>query len=80
MILINAYNNIMARINCLKSGDNTVELPENYFDILTQTTEELYSKLKTNEDTYKVLEKFVLLTFLTAGNGYYLYQRNEFKI
>ena len=80
MILMNVYNNIMARMNSLKSGDSTVKLPENYFDILTQATEDLYTKLKNNEDTYKILEKFVLLTFLTTGNGYYLYQRKEFNI
>jgi hypothetical protein len=80
MILNNAYSNIIVRMNAIKGGDNTVTFPEKYFDKLTEVTEELYTKLKNDEDTYEVLEKFVLLTFLTTGNGYYLYQRGNLKI
>ena len=76
-VLINAFKSIMGRIT---SGDPVIKFPEGYFDKLTKLTEDLYDKLKKDEEIYQILEKFALLTFLTAGNGYYLNQRDEIKI
>ncbi|MHB8109745.1 MAG: hypothetical protein ACYDHW_06905 [Syntrophorhabdaceae bacterium] len=74
------YNNTKARLQAIKSGDNAVKLPAEYFDSLISLTEELYTKLKNDEDIYETLEKVVLLIFITTGNGYYLYERGIFKI
>ncbi len=80
MILSSVYNNIKARLQAIKNGDNAVKFPAEYFASLLLYTEELYTKLKNDEDIYGTLEKMVILTFLTTGNGYYLYERGYFKI
>ena len=80
MILNTVYINASARIIAFKGGDKTIKLPDDYFDKLAQITEELYAKLKNDENSYEILEKFALLTFLTTGNGYYLYERGFFNI
>lgn len=79
-ILNNAHGNIMARLQAIKSGDPVVQFQENYFDKLTQYVEILAQQIERNEDTYKTLEQIALLTFLTTGNGYYLFKKGIIKI
>lgn len=80
LVLNTAYANVSARIQAIKGGDPVVELPEEYFDALTNCVEALASQIEKREDTYKTLEKIASLTFVSTGGGFYLYQKGILKI
>jgi len=80
IIITSAYSAILERLNAIKGGNLVIEFPEGFFDKLADASEDLIEKIKNNEDTYKALEKIGVLTFLTTGNGYYLFQKGSFKI
>lgn len=80
LILNNAHSNFNARIQAIKGGDPVVELSDEYFDALTNCVEALASQIEKDEDTYKTLERIALLTFLTTGNGFYLFQKGILRI
>ncbi len=76
--VVNAtYNNINSR---LKNPEKVVKIPDDLFEKLENTTNELLNTLKQNKNLYEVLKKFILLAYVTSGNGYYLYQRGLLKI
>jgi len=79
-ILTSAYNNINMRLNALKGGETVVQFPESFFDKLIEIVEELTERIEKNEDTYTTMEKIAILTFITTGNGYYLFEKNIIKI
>jgi len=77
-VILNAvYSNLISRID---NPDDVIKLPENIFNKLQTTTEELYNTIEKNKDLYEPLKKFSLLTFVTTGNGYYLYKKGLLKI
>lgn len=79
-VLSSAHATILARIQAIKAGDNTIVLKDNFFDSLTQSVEELMKRLKSDKDVYDVLEKIAVLTFVTTGNGYYLLRKGTINI
>jgi hypothetical protein len=79
LVLNNAYGNISARVQAIKTGDIVVQLSNEYFSLLAGYVEVLSNQIEADEDTYKTLEKIALLTFLTTGNGYYLFQKGVIK-
>jgi hypothetical protein len=80
LVTTTAYNTILARLNAIKSGELIIKLPQGFFDKLVDASQDLIEKIKNDEDTYKALEKISVLTFLTTGNGYYLFEKGSFKI
>ena len=79
-ILNNAYGNIKARIDSIKSGDQLVMFPEDYFEKLTEYVQRLANQIEKNDDLGDTLQKITVLTFLTTGNGYYLFKKGMLKI
>lgn len=79
-ILSNAYANISVRFQAIKAGEGTIKFPDDYFEKLTEYTEELTNKIRKDQAVYETLIKISLLTFVTSGNGAYLYERLKFKL
>lgn len=77
MVTNMAYNAINSR---LANPDKVIQIPPEIFDKLIETIEEFKNVIEKSENLYEVLKKFVLLGFVTSGNGYYLYQRKLLKI
>jgi len=76
-----AYNQIQQRIVLIKSGQQpTIGLPNNLFSVLQEMIEELASLVEKGEPTYTLLEKMMVLSYSTSGNGFYLFQKGELKI
>ena len=81
LVLNASYTTINNRINAIVMGKDTlIEIPDNLFDKLYDVLEELTQKIRDDEDTYLVLQKFASLAYVTTGNGYYLYQKGILKI
>ncbi|WP_135604097.1 hypothetical protein [Methanococcoides sp. NM1] len=74
-VLNTSYNVILGRINANMSGDNTIVISNDFFDELSKCLESLENRIRTDKDTYDVLEKIINLTFTIDGNGYYLVQK-----
>jgi len=77
MVTNATYNTFNLR---LVTPDKVIEIPPEIFEKLTEVTEEFKNAIEKNKNLYEVLKKFVLLGFVTSGNGYYLYQRKLLKI
>jgi hypothetical protein len=80
-VMEGTYNSIMSRMGSIKSGQSTVvTFHENFGSALIKITrdikENFYNKPKRNQ----ALQKLVLLSFTTTGNGFYLSQKNKFDL
>ena len=62
------------------SIDKPVKLEQEHFNVLAKISKELGEKIEEKKDVNETLKKFVLLTYLTTGNGYYLLQKGTIKI
>jgi len=77
LVLNATYTNIKSRLD---NPENTIKVPKEIFNSLVIATEELYDAIEKDKSLYEPLKKFSLLTFVTTGNGYYLYQKGLLKI
>ena len=81
LVLELSYNTINDRVNRIVLGkDATVQLVDGFFDKLAEKIGALADCVKTDEDTYRVLEAITTLTYTTTGNGYYLYTKGLIEI
>jgi hypothetical protein len=80
LVLNSAYGTILTRLQAMKAGDQTILMRDDFFEKLTKALEELTQRIKTNTDIYDVLERIVMLSYITTGNGYYLLKRGLARI
>jgi len=81
LVLNTSFSLINDRINAIVLGKDTlVEIPDNFFDRLCNALEELARNIAEDEDTYTVLQRIATISYLTTGNGYYLYQKGDLEI
>ncbi|MBW1726613.1 MAG: hypothetical protein JRJ62_03320 [Deltaproteobacteria bacterium] len=63
-----------------KGGDTVVLLFQEQFDELIEGAKEFADKIKNKKDFNNTLKKFVVLSYSTTGNGYYLMQKGLLKV
>ncbi len=75
---------LSGRVSSIQSGDRNVELPQEFFPALEKAGEEIATYVASGkqpkEVLYGALERIAELTFLSTGNGYYLYLRGKIKV
>lgn len=79
-VLLFSYTQISQRLTHIISGDKVIAFPADFFDRLTTYLIQLESTIRNNEDSYAVLEKIIVLTYIINGNGYYMYQVGKLKL
>ena len=80
-VLRTTHDTFQSRLSSIKQGgDITVELSNEQFVMLSKLSKELAQTLKKNQDIDDTLKKFVILSYSTTGNGYYLMQKEVLKI
>ena len=79
-VLSTSYTQMRARSDQIMAGDRLITPPENFFDKISIYLKQLEDKIRNNEDTYTVLEKIAVSTYLLEGNGYYLHQKDRIKL
>lgn len=79
-ILRSTHETFIQRLRAIQTGDTTIPFTQELSDKLVKLTQELGEKIKNNGDIDDTLKKFVILSFLTSGNGYYLWQKEKFDI
>ena len=83
VLLNGAYNTINARAAAISQGrDRAINIPEGLFDSLNEVLEELAGNIETDneQDIFRNLQKIANLTYVTTGNGYYLYQKGLLQL
>lgn len=73
-VLSGSYNQISHRVAQMsKKEDKPISIPENLFDKLQHELEMLGEKIEMDKPVYAELENIVNLSYVTTGNGFYLY-------
>jgi hypothetical protein len=80
LVLANAHATILARVQAMRSGDNTIQLSEDFFEKLTSLVDELTKRIASGKDAYDILEKIGVLTYTSTGNGYYLFRKGVLEL
>lgn len=76
MALQVTYSAANNRVGAMAGGrERGPRLPDNFFEMLIEATRALANVVETRRDAdlCKVLGRFAELSYLTTGNGYYLY-------
>ena len=80
-ILNQTHKAFLGRLQAItKGGEAIIPLHEEHFKKLSTVTKELAKKIEKDEGISEILKKFVILSFTTTGNGYYLQQKGLLKI
>lgn len=83
LVLQTTYERINSRLNSLVSGmDKAIDFPDVIFDklpdIVIQLAEQIHSCSQIGINNK--LEEIATLSYLTTGNGYYLFQKGLLKV
>ncbi len=76
-----AHQAVTTRVNALANRQEIgIQLPPNYFNLLGDTIADLAERIEANQSVYDVLERLSVLTYVTTGNGYYLYEKGTLTL
>jgi hypothetical protein len=69
-----SHQSINNRLNMIRSGEEIVPIPEDFFEKLEDVVSEIQMKIRDKKDgeVYTNLEELVCLSFSTTGPGYYM--------
>ena len=80
-ILRSTHDALLSRLKAIEQlRDSTILLSDKQFDKLSILSKELAGKINKTKDMDETLKKFVMLSFSTTGNGYYLMQKGCYKL
>lgn len=79
-VLSASYNQMRMRVDQIVAGDRLITPPENFFGKISIYLQQLEDKIRNSEDTYIILEKIAISSYLLDGNGHYLYQKGWMKL
>ncbi len=80
-ILRSTHDAFLSRLKSIEQlRDSTILLSDKQFDKLSILSKELAGKINKTKDMDETLKKFVMLSFSTTGNGYYLMQKGCYKL
>jgi len=80
LVFNSAYATINARIAAIKTGDPTIEIPEDFFPKLAMTINDFADKIDRKMDTFEILQRVAELSYISTGNGFYLFQKGLLKL
>jgi len=80
-VMNNSYQLLRARSDTVVLGrDTTIDFPDGFFDRLCSLLEELADNIENNRDLYQTLQNISCLSYISTGNGYYLFQKGILTI
>ncbi len=80
-ILRATHDAFLSRLKAIEQlRESTVLLNDKQFEKLTFLSKELAINIGKTKEMDETLKKFVMLSFSTTGNGYYLMQRGFYKL
>ena len=80
-ILRATHDAFLSRLKAIEQlRESTVLLSDKQFEKLTLLSKELAINIGKTKEMDETLKNFVILSFSTTGNGYYLMQRGFYKL
>ena len=80
-VLQRTYRNIDTRLTAIgDSQEKVIRIPEGLFDRLAKHLDELGDAIYNKKDITEPLRKIAIISYVTTGNGYYLYKKGILKI
>lgn len=79
-IINQTYLAFLQRINSIKTGDLNISIEENQIEKLESLLSDVVGVLEQKKQIDDVLKDFILLTYSTTGNGYYLMEKGLLRI
>lgn len=81
LVLHNTHGSFMNRFKVFEQGaDRTVEVNDKQIEGLTASLKELAEAIEKKANIENILKKFIVLSYSTTGNGFYLLQKGILKI
>jgi len=74
----NTINFMTQRV--LKGEEQSIVLPNEFFDHLADAVEELSIKIAKHEEVEQTLQKITNIAYTATGNGHYLYRKGLLKL
>lgn len=75
-----AYQTMKSRADVVIIGrDTLIDFPDGFFETLAAYLDRLANSIEKNENLYPILQDIACLTYITTGNGYYLFQKGILK-
>ncbi len=78
-VLAVAYQQILARLGAMASGDRTSDLPEKFFPRIIQLLRDLSARVKEDKEAYDIIEEIWKVAYVATGNGYYLWKKGSIE-
>jgi hypothetical protein len=79
-VLNQVYGLLKNRVEAVKKGDLSVPISDQQIDKLMKLTKDLGKRIKSKEGIDDILKKFIVLSYSTTGNGYYLLEKGLLKV
>ena len=85
VIIHNVLNSTYTIVNNLQisieSGtEKIIRIPMFLFDKLADLLDELAGAIQEGKNTYEIIQKIAVLSYMLTGNGYYLYQKGIIEV
>lgn len=74
------HKSFQQRIIGAKQGDTVVKLTEHQMIRLIEITKDFLEAIRKDDNLDAVLKQYVVLSYTTTGNGYYLMEKGMLKI
>jgi hypothetical protein len=83
-VVQSAHRTINGRVTAFVGGDRVIDLPDNLPEILDEIAGALADAFSgshvSSEELYRIMQRIADLTYVTTGNGFYLYERGVLKL
>jgi hypothetical protein len=74
------HKSFQQRIIGLKTGETVIKLTERQLARLIEITKDFLEAIRKGDNLDAVLKQYVILSYTTTGNGYYLMEKGVLKI
>jgi len=74
------HKSFQQRLISIKQGDTVVKLTEHHWIRLIEITKDFLEAVRKDDNLDAILKQYVILSYTTTGNGYYLMEKGVLKI
>ncbi|MCK4735382.1 MAG: hypothetical protein KAT65_23215 [Methanophagales archaeon] len=80
-VLNSTYTLLYSLQTSIDSGnEKIIQIPLLLFDKLADLLDELAGAIQESQNTYEIIQKIAILSYMLTGNGYYLYQKGIIEV
>ena len=80
-VLNSTYTIVNNLQNSIESGtEKIIQIPMFLFDKLADLLDDLAGAIQEGKNTYEIIQKIAVLSYMLTGNGYYLYQKGIIEV